>query len=441
MKKIVDTGPRDTIAGRLEDMFTDVNQQSDRCVIQISDGSFGTIAGDAALRLDLGMRLMAAFRMYQDLPTDAQKKDRLAKARMKPDEAIAEHALLAARKPGRFRYANREQRIQQVVDVFATAVPMSTPKHRSMRIPACASSLQTDTEYPTIWITNAINPAVPSEAGRSGRIGSDRAALVVHQKVGVFGLLRQPPSTQGCTADRDATNRDVSMTDRTSPPLELDAPHDDSHRADDQRSTLQLLRRDIENERSKLDQLNALLAAAQAKIEDKETLLGMLARQEEEQHAKIEETETLLGLLATQEEENTPSCDSWKRCSRSNRKTGSLDTKGCISSRDLILATKFGKSLYVKSTHYLPSDCQGAAFILQCIMSRRHNFMARAWHPFRKGYAVEERQEKNVDAFVFAAKVTKASKCLAVLRPVRAGLSRQQRVGIRGNSHTPSKDY
>lgn len=35
-------------------MLTDINRQSDRCVVRILDGSLGT--RDAALRLDLGMR-------------------------------------------------------------------------------------------------------------------------------------------------------------------------------------------------------------------------------------------------------------------------------------------------------------------------------------------------------------------------------------------------
>ncbi|KAM4063563.1 hypothetical protein HRG_011330 [Hirsutella rhossiliensis] len=417
MKKIVDTGPRDTIAGRLEDMFTDVNQQSDRCVIQISDGSFGTIAGDAALRLDLGMRQLwlAAFRMYQDLPTDAQKKDRLAKARMKPDEsalhdlaslasrlgfesekvrkilqaspdrAIAEHALLAARKPGRFRYANREQRIQQVVDVFATAVPMSDAEasehaDTSVRVqPPNRYGIPHDLDHERDK-TRLFLPKL-DEAAESDQ--TELRSLFIRRSV-YLAYFGQPPSTQGCTADRDATNRDVSMTDRTSPPLEvsnhvelsraliaraldpeLDAPHDDSHRADDQRSTLQLLRRDIENERSKLDQLNALLAAAQAKIEDKETLLGMLARQEEEQHAKIEETETLLGLLATQEEEKHAKLRQLEEMQQEQQEKLDRLTQRVASSLRETLSWQRNSAnhFYVKSTHYLPSDCQGAAFL------------------------------------------------------------------------------
>ncbi|KAM4063627.1 hypothetical protein HRG_011292 [Hirsutella rhossiliensis] len=326
MKKIVDTGPRDTIAGRLEDMFTDVNQERERCVIQISDGSFGTVAGDVALRIDLGMRQLwlAAFRMYQDLPTDARKKERLAKARMKPDEsalydlaslasrlgfesekvrkilqaspdrAIAEHALLAARKPGRFQYANREQRIQQVVDVFATAVPMSDAE----------ASEHADTT--TVRVQPPNRYGIPhhldherdkarlflsklGEAAESNQ--TELGSLFIRRSVywAYFGL---PPSTEGCLAVRETTNLDLSMPDQPSSPLEI-SNRDDSHRVDDHRSKLQQLQRDIENEQTKLAQLKILLAAEQSKIEEKERLLRLLARQDEEQHARIEDKETL----------------------------------------------------------------------------------------------------------------------------------------------------
>ncbi|KAM4063620.1 hypothetical protein HRG_011295 [Hirsutella rhossiliensis] len=309
---------------------------SHETMCQIDSATVEALQGDVALRIDLGMRQLwlAAFRMYQDLPTDARKKERLAKARMKPDEsalydlaslasrlgfesekvrkilqaspdrAIAEHALLAARKPGRFQYANREQRIQQVVDVFATAVPMSDAE----------ASEHADTT--TVRVQPPNRYGIPhhldherdkarlflsklGEAAESNQ--TELGSLFIRRSVywAYFGL---PPSTEGCLAVRETTNLDLSMPDQPSSPLEI-SNRDDSHRVDDHRSKLQQLQRDIENEQTKLAQLKILLAAEQSKIEEKERLLRLLARQDEEQHARIEDKETLLGLLAGKEDE------------------------------------------------------------------------------------------------------------------------------------------
>lgn len=340
MKSIVDTGPRDTIAGRLEDMFTDVNQQSDRCVIQISDRSFGTIAGDAALRFDLGIHhlWLAAFRMYQDVPTDAQKKDRLAKARTKPDESalydlaslfsrfgfesekvrkilqaspdrtIAEHALLAARKPGRFQYANREQRIQQVVDVFATAVPISeaeASKHSdaSIRVQppkryGIPHDLDHERDKARLFLPQ-FDEAVESDQ-------ADLPSLFIRKAV-YLAYFGRPPSTEGCIVSSETANPGGSIALPTPPPLqtvsnsversstritptltpEQAMPQGHSQQANALKSELQQLLRDTASEQRKLDRLRALLTAEQAKIEEKEIQLELLAEKEEEQHAKL----------------------------------------------------------------------------------------------------------------------------------------------------------
>jgi hypothetical protein len=95
------------------------------------------------LRLDLGLRQLwfAAFRVYEELPAGSRKRNLSTEARAEPDEAslfelaslasrlgfdsgnlrsilhtspdqiIAQHALLAAPKPGLFRYDNQVQSI------------------------------------------------------------------------------------------------------------------------------------------------------------------------------------------------------------------------------------------------------------------------------------------------------------------------------------------
>ena len=354
MKKIVDPGPRDTIASRLEDMFTDAEQRSDRCVIQTSDGSFGTIAGDEALRFDLGVRQLwlAAFRLYQDLPTDAHKKDRLAKARTRPDEgalydfaslasrlgfesekisnmlqaspdrAIAEQALLAARKPTRFQYANREQHIQQIVDMFATAVPISIDASEdgeaSVRVQApirygLPHDLHHGGDKARLFLPR-LDEALESDQ-------NDACSLFIRRSV-YLAYFGQPPAIEGCIADDETPSREVPMTDQTPQSLEepnrvelsralilralepeQDESEDSSRAVEEHGIELQRLRGQLADERTRLDQVKSLLVAEQAKIEEKQTLLLPLARQEQELRASIEEKEALLRQLAAQEEE------------------------------------------------------------------------------------------------------------------------------------------
>jgi hypothetical protein len=75
IKRLMQLGPRDTLTGRLEQIFNDIEQEQDRCIIQVSESSYITISGHSAARLDLGCRQLwlAAFRDYQDLPPEFRK--------------------------------------------------------------------------------------------------------------------------------------------------------------------------------------------------------------------------------------------------------------------------------------------------------------------------------------------------------------------------------
>lgn len=340
MRRIVDVGPRDTIAGRLEDTFTDANQQSDRCVVQLSETTFGSITGDVASRLDLGMRQLwlAAFRMYRDLPADPQKKDLLAKARTKadetalfelaslasrlgfesekikkilrasPDRSIAERALLAARKPGRFIYDNQQQRIQQVVDIFATASPMSVaeasdhsqiimrgqpPKRHGV-----PHDVDHDCDEAWIFLPKLDNGLEADQTSVS--------SLFIRRSV-YLAYFGQPPSTESCIPNNEAPRHDVFMTGHTSTPPgpgldrvelnaamirreldpEQDIQQDFSYQVNEQCTRLQQLTRETENEQEKLDRLRALAAAEQDRLDGKQTKLNLLAAEEEQHNAKL----------------------------------------------------------------------------------------------------------------------------------------------------------
>lgn len=153
IRKVLDVNEKGTIISSLEEIFSDINQEEGKCVIQLSETDFGTIAGDSNRRLDLGIRQLwlAAFRNYLELPTGTQKSDVLALSRTKsdettlyelahlalrlgfesdklceiiqtcPDRKIAEYALLSARKPGRFKFHDLESCIQQIIAAFNTA--------------------------------------------------------------------------------------------------------------------------------------------------------------------------------------------------------------------------------------------------------------------------------------------------------------------------------
>ncbi|OBS20599.1 hypothetical protein FPOA_06952 [Fusarium poae] len=165
MRRLVHLGPRDTLIGRLEHIFDDVGQNHDRCMVQVSEGTTKTIPGCLAARLDLGCRQLwlAAFRYYRDLPSEPKKKDILAKARKttdesvlfsfmslayrlgfesqqirhasqdSPDRKLAERTLLKVRKPGQYSYPSFEEKVNQMLGIFATAVPVM-PEVSSDRI-------------------------------------------------------------------------------------------------------------------------------------------------------------------------------------------------------------------------------------------------------------------------------------------------------------------
>ncbi|KAM3522463.1 hypothetical protein MY4038_008610 [Beauveria bassiana] len=145
-----------------DDMFTDIGQVQDRCVVQVSDIRFGSTAGNRDSRLRLGMQQLwlAAFREYENLPVKLQRKNVLAKARPRVDVGalhglasvalrlgfesdeiheilshsadwvIASEALLAARKPGSFEYDNLDQLATQIAGIFAKARPVASETRR-----------------------------------------------------------------------------------------------------------------------------------------------------------------------------------------------------------------------------------------------------------------------------------------------------------------------
>ncbi|KAM3551527.1 hypothetical protein ARSEF4850_007825 [Beauveria asiatica] len=162
LRNIVGVESKDSISRRLTDMFTDIGQVQDRCVVQVSDIRFGSTAGNRDSRLRLGMQQLwlAAFREYENLPVKLQRKNVLAKARPRVDVGalhglasvalrlgfesdeiheilshsadwvIASEALLAARKPGSFEYDNLDQLATQIAGIFAKARPVASETRR-----------------------------------------------------------------------------------------------------------------------------------------------------------------------------------------------------------------------------------------------------------------------------------------------------------------------
>lgn len=157
IKKLLDIGKSDFLIPSLQNSFTDANQEQDRCIVQLSETTFGSVAGDADLRMDLAIRQLwlAAFRNYTALPAEVLKTSVVALPRTKsdistlydlaslasrlgfesdkikavlealPDRLIAQNALLQARKPGMFTFHDTESCIRQVLNAFAAATPVS----------------------------------------------------------------------------------------------------------------------------------------------------------------------------------------------------------------------------------------------------------------------------------------------------------------------------
>ncbi|KAM3563318.1 hypothetical protein ARSEF4850_002385 [Beauveria asiatica] len=157
IRKILDFRDKPTLNSSLQEAFKDADQRQDRCIIQLSETTFGSVAGDAELRKNLAIRQiwLAAIRNYTELPAEPQKSSTMALSRSQsnittlyelaslasrlgfksdkikavlqvlPDRAIARNALLQARKPATFIFDDLESCIEQVVDVFAVATPVA----------------------------------------------------------------------------------------------------------------------------------------------------------------------------------------------------------------------------------------------------------------------------------------------------------------------------
>ncbi|KAM3474863.1 hypothetical protein MY5147_004063 [Beauveria neobassiana] len=83
IKKILDFGDKPTLNSSLQGAFKDADQRQDRCIIQLSETTFGSVAGDAELRKHLAIRQiwLAAIRNYTELPAEPQKSSTMALSR------------------------------------------------------------------------------------------------------------------------------------------------------------------------------------------------------------------------------------------------------------------------------------------------------------------------------------------------------------------------
>ena len=156
-----------SVSTRLANMFTDIGQEDDRCIVQVSEGRFGSIPGSQSRRRNLGIQQLwlAAFREYENVPAPMQQEDVLAKARPRVDVAalhglaslalclgfesakineiladpsdwvIAKQALLSARKPEYFEYDHEDDLATQIASIFSRARPVAF----KTRPPTCTS--------------------------------------------------------------------------------------------------------------------------------------------------------------------------------------------------------------------------------------------------------------------------------------------------------------
>jgi hypothetical protein len=161
IKKLVDPRDKKAKPRTLRDHFTDVGQNTETCLIQVSNSGFVSIPGDAADRLDLGYRQvwLCAMRHYPGIPPKRKQAvtGRLADAAVSDDQtalselgtlahrlgfksnqirdlveqpvdrAIARSTLLRARDPQLFRYddADFERHVDAIVGFFGTATPIT----------------------------------------------------------------------------------------------------------------------------------------------------------------------------------------------------------------------------------------------------------------------------------------------------------------------------
>ncbi|KID60053.1 hypothetical protein MBR_10470, partial [Metarhizium brunneum ARSEF 3297] len=247
IKKILHVGPDDTVTGVLNQRFTNANQREDQCIIQLSETTFTSVAGDINTRLDLGIRQLwlAAFRNYKELPADTQKKDLLAVSRTKANETVlhelaslaarlgfvsdqleeiletssdrkvAEQALFAARQPGRYMFRDPEACIQQIVDAFAAAVPASESKAlletedevREHERPPQRCGRPNDTDY-RYDKTRLFLPQMHADVYSEMR---EMTSTFVRRSVYCAYFGAPPPLGSPVTSDDASRNDDVAM--------------------------------------------------------------------------------------------------------------------------------------------------------------------------------------------------------------------------------------
>ena len=155
VKALVELLPDKTVSSALERIFSDVNQETDRCIIQQSESVFTPILGNRSDRLELGVLQIwiSAMRDYLEMLPEEDDDSLVAKPRSQPherfgyefaslayrlgfeseeirhqirrspDEEIARKALLKARDPNRYKYddAAFANFVEQMVRFFSTA--------------------------------------------------------------------------------------------------------------------------------------------------------------------------------------------------------------------------------------------------------------------------------------------------------------------------------
>lgn len=154
VKALVELWPDETVPSALERIFSDANQETDRCIIQQSESTFISIPGNRSDRLELGVLQIwiSAMRDYLEMLPEKEDDSLVAKPRSQPnerircefaslayrlgfeseeirhqiqrspDKEIARKALLKARDPTRYKYddAAFANFVEQMVRFFST---------------------------------------------------------------------------------------------------------------------------------------------------------------------------------------------------------------------------------------------------------------------------------------------------------------------------------
>lgn len=321
IRKILHVGRKDSVTGALKQGFTDANQREDQCIIQLSETTFTSVAGDINTRLDLGIRQLwlAAFRNYKELPADTQKTGLLAVSRTKADQTvlhelaslaarlgfesdklveilqtssdrnIAEHALFAARKPGRYVFRDPEACVQQILDAFAAAVPASESealhvigdevREHEQPPQRCGRPNDNDYQYDK---TRLFLPQMHDEVySETGEMTSTFIRWSVY--CAYFGA---PPSLGGLVTSEDATgNDDVAMVPCMS--IEGEQPElvGSSGRpttVTDEGVILAIIRQELELEQARHSDISR-------RVKDKESRLEGLAQDEASLQERLDE--------------------------------------------------------------------------------------------------------------------------------------------------------